>query len=62
MVNPREKDPVSPMNPIPAGIAPAPRRKPNGMVKETATFLKLGEPIRGRAAKPAGKKQVASKG
>jgi hypothetical protein len=58
-MNPREKDPNSPMSPIPAGMTPPPRRMPKEEVKETATFLILGEPIREMAAKPAGKKQVA---
>jgi len=61
-INPREKDPNSPMSPIPAGMAPPPRRMPKDAVKEMATFLILGEPIRERAAKPAGKKQVATIG
>lgn len=58
-MNPREKDPNSPMSPIPAGITPPPRRMPKEEVKEMAMFLILGDPIRERAAKPAGKKQVA---
>jgi hypothetical protein len=41
-------------------MAPPPRRMPKDAVKEMATFLILGEPIRERAAKPAGKKQVQS--
>jgi hypothetical protein len=58
-INPSEKDPSSPMSPIPAGMAPAPRRMPREEVKEMAIFFILGDPIRERAANPAGKKQVA---
>jgi len=58
-INPREKDPNSPMSPIPAGMAPPPIRMPKEEVKEMAKFLILGEHIRERAAKPAGKKQLA---
>ena len=58
-ITPKEKNPNSATNPIPAGMAPPPRRMPEDAVKEIATFLILGEPIREMAAKPAGKKQVA---
>jgi hypothetical protein len=60
MVNPREKDPISPISPIPAGMAPPPKREATGRVREMATFLILGEPTLERAAKPTGKKEVAS--
>jgi hypothetical protein len=62
MANPRGKDHISPMNPIPAGMAPPPRRKPTETVKETATFLMFEELIRERAAKPGGKKEHAIMG
>ncbi len=44
-INPREKEPNSPMSPIPAGMIPPPMRIPTAEVKEMATFLILGELI-----------------
>ena len=61
-MNPREKDPTSPINPIPAGIAPDPKRELMGIVSDTDTFLMFGEPILERAAKPAGKKECENIG
>lgn len=58
-VKPREKNRISPMNPIPTGMAP-PKREATGRVKERTTFLTFGEPTLERAAKPTGKKQVAT--
>jgi hypothetical protein len=59
-MNPSEKDPISPMIPIPAAMTPPPRRNPTGTVRDTAMFFILPEPIRESAANPAGKKEVAS--
>jgi hypothetical protein len=59
-INPREKDPICPMIPIPAAMTPPPRRKPTGTVRETATFFIFPDPIRASAANPAGKNEVAS--
>ena len=57
---PKAKETVSPIIPMPAGIAPAPIRKARGIVSETATFRELEGPMQDRAANPAGKKQTAS--
>jgi hypothetical protein len=62
MRNPIENDLACPMSPIMAGIAPPPRRKLTGMVRETAIFLNLGPPIRESAVKPGGKKEEANMG
>jgi hypothetical protein len=58
-MNPSEKDPISPITPIPAAMTQPPRRNPTGTVRETATFLILLEPIRESAANPAEKKEMA---
>ena len=62
MAIPIEKEPASPMIPIPIGMAPPPKTKAKGTVSETATFLALGGPMEERAAKPGGKKQTAMMG
>lgn len=56
---PTGKRSFSPIIPIPAGIAPPPKRKATGIVRETETSLTWEGPILDRAAKPAGKKQPA---
>ena len=58
-VNPREKNPISPMSPIPSGMAP-PKKEATGRVRERTPFFTFGEPTLERAAKPTGKKQVAT--
>ena len=59
---PRAKWAKSPIIPIPVGMVPPPMRKARGIVKETARFRALEDPIQERAAKPAGKKQTANIG
>ena len=59
---PKSKEPASPRTPIPAGMAPPPRRKAAGIVKDTEMFRTLGAPIRESAANPGEKKQTATMG
>jgi hypothetical protein len=62
IINPVEKDLTCPIIPIMAGIAPPPRRKLTGTVRETAMLLNLSSSIRESAAKPGGKKEEANIG
>jgi hypothetical protein len=59
---PREKDPASAAIPMSVGIAPPPRRKEKGTVRETATLRTEGADVNERAAKPGGKKHAAMRG
>jgi len=61
-LSPNEKEEMSPIMPIPVGMAPPPIRKAKGMVSEIATLRELAGPMHERAANPAGKKQTASMG
>ena len=59
---PVPKELTSPKNPIKVGEAPPPTRKATGTVSETIMFRSLGKLTMDKAARPAGKKQTATRG